>query len=1231
MNTETKHLSGDARIVVGIAALLAIAFATFLYVSYERVSEINTAWQKQQEISARKATALGDLHRHMGYNGFIHNFKNYILRQDPKYLKRAEGNMALARQNLDQLDKLDTTEAELQATMVIRDIIDEYQARLGDAQIAIESGLTIAEVDELVQVDDTLSAAALTSLSNMALQEGRDSLEDTNHAIERTLQILLGGLMGLPVIMFAAFMLIRFIYRINDMRGEIADKSAKLELTLANINQGISVVDKDFNLVFLNDRFYELLDVKEEDLYPGVPLERLYQINAERGEYGPGDPAKQISERMEHARQIKIDRFVRVRPDGTAIEVSSTQTKSGGFVTTYTDITEQIRAENEARDARARLVDAISVMDEAFVYFDSSDKLILCNDKYGEYYPKSADLFTPGTTFEEIIREGVKRGEYLIPEGVDEEAWIQDRLKSHQHGENVVEQRLANGRWLKIAERRTPEGGTVGFRVDITALKEAQETAEEANEAKSAFLANMSHEIRTPMNAIIGLSRLALRSELPPRAKDHLQKVYDSARSLLVIINDILDFSKMEAGRIELEHVPYRLDDVLQSVATFVGESAEEKDIEVLFSTHPDVPRSLIGDPLRLGQILTNLASNAVKFTSTGEVVVRINIKDRTDNNANFVFSVKDTGIGMTPEQKDKLFQSFSQADSSTTRQFGGTGLGLAISKNLAEMMGGTIDVESVYGEGSVFTVEVPIDIQSSDSAKGLPQSIDPSKLNVLVVDDNPTAIDILRDTLQSLNFSNVDCFTDPVEAFTAFETKLDTKAAYDIVLVDWRMPSIDGMEFSKRINATADKRKKVVPGIFMVTAHGRNEAMRKADELGLAGFLVKPLNTSLLIDVVTDYFADDKLSATARGMNDFGEAKVLKRIEGLRVLLVEDNAINQQVAVGILDEVGVRADVVENGKLAVERMRDNPDGIDIILMDLQMPVMDGFEATRNILAQSNDHPPIIAMTAHAMAEERDACMDAGMVDHISKPIDATHLFKTLAKWSPKQPDEDDITDGDSSNEKTSAGPKKLATGDRLPETADGFNFAEAKKRLGLDETFFLKLLNDFNDKYADFDTQLSALIKDKDLEGAGRLAHTISGLAGTIGADELQTAAKKLEGAIKQGDDPLDTSSVIDAHAKAKGTLEALLEADIVDDEPDKNTSDTAPDTEELKLLFPLLESGFAANKMSARRKLDDLEVALKGNASGAFADLRRAADKLDFDRAGKLLAEIKDTLNIE
>lgn len=1229
MNTETKHLSGEARIVVGIAALLAIAFATFLYVSYERVSDINTAWQNQQEFDARKATALADLHRNMGYNGLIHNFKNYILRQDKKYLERAEQNVASSLQNLLQLDELEPTEAELEATIIVRDVIHEYNSRLGDAEIAIENGLTVREVDDLVRIDDTLSAAALSGLANMALQQGRDALEETNQVINGTLQILLGGLMGLPVIMFAAFLLIRFIYRINDMRGQIADQSAKLELTLANINQGISMVDKDFNLIFMNDRFYDLLDVKKQDLAHGTPLEKLYQINAERGEYGPGDVSKQVSERMDHARQIEIDRFVRVRPNGTALEVSSTKTEGGGFVTTYSDITEQIRAENEARDARARLVDAISVMDEAFVYFDSSDRLILSNDKYREYYPKSADLFEPGITFEEIIREGVKRGEYTIPDDLDQESWIQERLKSHLHGENVVEQRLADGRWLKIAERRTPEGGTVGFRVDITALKQAQESAEEANEAKSAFLANMSHEIRTPMNAIIGLSRLALRSDLPPRAQDYLQKVYDSARSLLVIINDILDFSKMEAGRIELEHVSYRLDDVLQSVATFVGESAEEKDLEVLFSTHPDVPRALIGDPLRLGQILTNLSSNAVKFTASGEVVVRIGIKDRTETGGTFIFSVSDTGIGMSPEQLSRLFQSFSQADSSTTRQFGGTGLGLAISKNLTEMMGGTIRVESTPGEGSVFTVEVPIGVQPSDVAKGLPKSIDPSSVNVLVIDDNPTAIDILSDTLQSLNFTNVDCFIDPLAALAEYGRKLETDTPYDIVLVDWRMPSIDGMEVSKRIKAAAEAIGTTGPGIFMVTAHGRNEAMRKADELGLAGFLVKPLNTSLLIDVITDYFADDKSTKAARAMNGFGEAKTLKLLKGMRVLLVEDNAINQQVAVGILDEVGVQADVVDNGKLAVDRMRDNPEGIDVILMDLQMPVMDGFEATRNIRAQSDQHPPIIAMTAHAMAEERDACFDAGMVDHISKPIDATNLFNTLAKWSPNQPA--DENSGTEQPTPTTAKSEPSSSKEQLPKTADGFNFAAAKKRLGLDETFFLKLLNDFNDKYADFSEQLSTLIEGGDREGAGRLAHTIAGLAGTIGAEELQAAAKTLEAEIKQSVEPLETNAIIEAHARAKSTLETLLACGDTNVESDVNATDAELDTAELKELFPLLEAGFAANKMSARRRLDDLEAALNGNASGAFADLRRAADKLDFDKARKLLAEVKETIKLK
>jgi signal transduction histidine kinase/CheY-like chemotaxis protein len=1225
MTTNSKKLSKDARLVVAIALFLVVAFSSFLYLSYDRISNINSAWKVQEEIQAKKSIALAELHRHMGYNGLIHNFKNYVLRQEAKYREAAEDNIALSLKAIGALLDLEPSETEKQALGIVRAVIEEYRDRLGDAELSVNSGLTSNEVDRLARVDDTLSAAAMNRLSEAIQAQAEKALQNTGQIINNTLNLLIVGLFVLPVILVAAFVMIRFIYRINDMRVQNKRQSDLLHLTLESMDQGISMVDDQLNLLVMNDRFYELLDFPKDKMPPGSPLRLAFEINAARGEYGPGDAEEQINERLALARKMQAHQFTRTRPNGTILEIRGTPLPDGGFVTTYSDITVRIRAEQEAKQAQERLIAAISVLDEAFVYFDADDKLLMSNEKYKEYYPKSAEFLVPGNSFETIIREGAKRGEYDIPR--DEiDAWVKRRTIEHRLEDRTFERKMTSGRWLKITDRKTPDGGSIGFRVDITELKEAREKAEAANVAKSAFLANMSHEIRTPMNAILGLSRLALKNELSPKAKDYIQKVYSSAHALLGIINDILDFSKLEAGKVELENVPFDLETVMQNVATLITETVGDKDIEILFRTAPDIPTALIGDPLRLGQILTNLASNAVKFTKAGEVVLHAEIINQTKHSGTYVFTVSDTGIGMSDDQKDKLFTPFTQADDSITRQYGGTGLGLTITKELLKIMGGTISVESTLGKGSTFRVEVPMDLQIKKHVRALPVSLDPEKLRVLIVDDNSTSLEILTDIMRGLKFSQIDSLNDPVEALALFESRQESGTPFDLLLIDWRMPELDGVELIKRMQSACGTSKK--PATFLVSAFGREDVLNATDNIELAGFLSKPINVSVLIDAVIEHFATGYLPKTQPKIVGADDASLHKSLAGLRVLLVEDNTINQQVAAGILEEVGTHTEVAENGKIAVDRMAKNPDGVDVILMDLQMPVMDGYEAARQILALPKaKHIPIIAMTAHAMDEERDSCLAAGMVDHVSKPIDAKMLFETLSRWSPDRPGAPSHADPTNSSAKASP---EMQTAD-LPDKADGFNFARAKERLGLDDVFFLKLLRDFNAKYADFQSNMTKSLAAGDVKTASRLAHTVAGLAGTIGAEALQQAARDFEIAIdKNGLEDIDTNAIFSAHIQVKQTLDKLTAIPAETPKPLPASADAEIDLVRLETLLTKLDVAFASKRISARNQLGDLENLLKGQARVKFKALSKAAEKLDFEGARAILKDIREETGV-
>ncbi|MGE5516876.1 MAG: response regulator [Bacteroidota bacterium] len=668
-------------------------------------------------------------------------------------------------------------------------------------------------------------------------------------------------------------------------------------------------------------------------------------------------------------------------------------------------------------------------------------------------------------------------------------------------------------RWVHM--EALPIGGQgariwAGFFQDVTAVKTAEaaltrakEMAEDATRMKSDFLANMSHEIRTPMNAIIGMSYLALKTELTPRQQDYLRKIQGAGQHLLGIINDILDFSKIEAGKLSIEQAEFDLDAMLDNIASLLTDKTNAKHLELVFDIPSEVPRVLVGDSLRLGQILINYANNALKFTEKGEIDILARVKERIGDEVLLYFAVRDTGIGITDEQKSRLFQSFEQADTSTTRKFGGTGLGLAISKRLAEMMGGEVGVDSVFGEGSTFWFTARLGVGAERRRELLP-SPDLRGCRVLVVDDNDNARAVLCDLLSSMTFQVADAASG-LAAVDEVKRAATEGQPYALVLLDWRMPDLDGVATARRIRALGLAE---TPRLLMVTAYGREEVLNQIAEAGIEDVLIKPVSASVLFDTVIRLFG----GSGAEPRKPAGVAPcspdLLASIRGARILLVEDNDLNQEVATELLADAGFVVDVAGDGAAAVSRVQEQP--YDLVLMDMQMPVMDGVTATREIRKLGRfDGLPIVAMTANAMQRDQDRCLEAGMNDFAAKPIDPDHLWTVLLRWIPP---------GERAPvaPRTTVAPRATAATEPpvLPDIL-GLDMVGGLRRVQGKAQLYLSSLRKFAAGRRTTCDDIRAALDGGDWPTAERLAHTLKGLAGMIGADEVQSRSAELEGVL--------------------------------------------------------------------------------------------------------------------
>jgi len=634
-------------------------------------------------------------------------------------------------------------------------------------------------------------------------------------------------------------------------------------------------------------------------------------------------------------------------------------------------------------------------------------------------------------------------------------------------------------------------------------LATAKEAAEAASYAKSEFLANMSHEIRTPMHAIVGLTELSLQHETSPKLQDYLRTIKGASRSLLGIINDILDFSKIEAGKLDIESTPFQLDELLDSVCDIFREIAVEKGVELIVVSEERVPRTLIGDSLRLGQVLTNLLSNAVKFTEIGEVELHVDVSELSSSEVTLQFSVRDSGIGIPADKVETLFEAFSQADTSTTRKYGGTGLGLTISSRLIALMHGQLKVESSAGSGSCFFFSLSLDYRNDPLEKPhlCPDQI--RGLKTLVVDDNETVRVYTSELLRAFGF-DVDAVSSGKGALDLLSSK---RSGFGLIMLDWKMADMDGIETLKRLRSMPHHKKTPV---VMMTAFGNNRERDQAEKIGVNAFLRKPFRQPVLYSTVAEALSEESALTVNSAQELAKEALELERnLKGSHVLLVEDNRINQKVSFEILNAMGVIVEIVDSGEEALSAVQQR--SYDAVLMDVQMPGMSGLEATVAIREKGVKFP-VIAMTANAMIGDREACLDSGMDDYVSKPIDAGVLYSVLSQW---------IHCGASeARSKSDTAEHKSGYDMELPV----IDIEKALTGMGGDKGLLAETLQDFVDLYADAGGRIEAAISEARYHDAEIIAHTLKGLGATFAAAELNRSAAAMEQALRHEDlDRLD------------------------------------------------------------------------------------------------------------
>ncbi len=911
------------------------------------------------------------------------------------------------------------------------------------------------------------------------------------------------------------------------LEDELRRSNGLLATMLESLPCAVSVFDANLTLVAHNQSFQTLLGFPEQLFAnPPVHFERFIRFNAEQGEYGEGDVDAKVQQIVARAREPSTHRFERTRPNGVTLEVQGAPMPGGGFVTTYTDISERKRSEEALRTSEERQTRALDATGLALWDCDLVTGQVYLSDRWSEMLggPPVATV----STFDAVIQRLPPEDEQKVREAfaallegattdyhMEHRAWHDDGSLIWVQSEGRITRRDDNGKPTRL----------VGTNRDITRQKEherhlqaAKDAAEQAMQAKTAFLAAMSHEIRTPMNGVIGMTTLLMDTSLNERQREFVEVIRQSGEGLLVVINDILDYSKIESGHMELEQLPFDLQETVESSVELLALKAQEKNLDVLCDIAQDIPPWIEGDYARLRQVLVNLISNAVKFTDQGTVKVCVRqvpvAAGAHSLPLELEFCVCDTGIGIPADKLPRLFQAFSQADSSTSRKYGGTGLGLIISRRLVEAMKGRMWVESQEGQGTRFFFTLPT---SPAIAMSAPPTLALDRLKdkrVLLVDDNPACLEQLGQLARRWGMQ-VSCLGSATDALAA----LKGSAPCDLLVTDLTMPGMDGLALTRALRAS---RPAAGPHLPVVLFSGAG--MPASADAGLfEAVVVKPARIAVIAQSFIDALAERGAANAAPVVKDRQFDASLARRYPQRILLAEDNEINRKVALQMLKGFGYRADIAANGLEAVDAVRRQP--YDLVLMDIQMPELDGMDATR-ILVKNRPFggiPRIVGMSAHAMREDIDAALESGMDDYIVKPVTVEALREKLVYFGQRMAGTANRNADAPLEEQVplQAGPERAAP--VAAQTSAGqelLDLKQVRSLISLDPSGKLmgQLISSFGPKTGKLLDELRAAAQVQDADAAGRLAHQLKGTAGTLGMRSLARHAAEMEVSLAAG-----------------------------------------------------------------------------------------------------------------